>query len=237
MHPISADTPQECTDITAQVFQSLRFDTTHYIPSYQHWIDDFGHLDAIRFHRRFLQHLDNQFPGHRWVLKCPDHVFTLDAVREVYPDARIVVLHRDPISVLASVAKLTYLLRRPFTRCVDRLQIGRQISERWLEGTDRMLDLMRRQDRDILHIHYSQLISNPSETVRKIYNYFSINFAADYRHKIQTYNDGHLRGGYEEHSYSLSEFGLDASLLRLRFARYLDEICCLLGSRTVTSRD
>jgi len=32
LHQISADSPQECTDITAHVFQSLRFETTHRIP-------------------------------------------------------------------------------------------------------------------------------------------------------------------------------------------------------------
>ena len=34
MHPITADSPQECSEITAHVFQSLRFDTTHRVPGY-----------------------------------------------------------------------------------------------------------------------------------------------------------------------------------------------------------
>lgn len=63
LHPLSANTPQECTDITAQVFQSLRFDSTYRIPSYQDWLGHHGHHDAYRFHRRFLQHLD--FAGSR----------------------------------------------------------------------------------------------------------------------------------------------------------------------------
>ena len=32
MHPIDADLPQECSEITAHVFQSLRFDTTFRVP-------------------------------------------------------------------------------------------------------------------------------------------------------------------------------------------------------------
>src|SRR5579883_1761007 len=48
LHPMSADAPQECTDITAQVFQSLRFDNTHRIPSYQKWLDTHGHEAAFR---------------------------------------------------------------------------------------------------------------------------------------------------------------------------------------------
>ena len=49
------------------------------------WLDQAGHLPAYRFHRRFLQHLQHQAPGGRWVVKCPDHLFALDAIRAVYP--------------------------------------------------------------------------------------------------------------------------------------------------------
>ena len=75
----------------------------------------------------------------RWALgvKCPDHLFALYAIRAVYPDARLVFVHRDPVKVLLSVAKLTEVVRRPFTRRLDPHEIGRQESRRWLEGTGR----------------------------------------------------------------------------------------------------
>src|SRR5262249_31974901 len=70
MHPIGAHSPQECSEITAHVFASLRFDTTYHVPSYRRWLDETGHLDAYRFHKRFLQHLQHQAAvGERWVLK------------------------------------------------------------------------------------------------------------------------------------------------------------------------
>src|SRR6185437_1321616 len=46
LHPLSADHPQECTEITAQVFQSLRYEMSHRVPSYQAWLDRTGHLAA-----------------------------------------------------------------------------------------------------------------------------------------------------------------------------------------------
>ena len=144
LHPLDATSPQECSEITAHVFRSLRFDTTYRIPSYRHWLDQAGHLPAYRFHRRFLQHLQHQAPGGRWVVKCPDHLFALDAIRAVYPDARLVFVHRDPVKVLLSVAKLTEVVRRPFTRRLDPHEIGRQESARWLDGTQRMIAGRRR---------------------------------------------------------------------------------------------
>jgi hypothetical protein len=76
-------------------------------------------MEAYRFHRRFLQHLQHQGLPHgphgadqRWVLKCPDHVFCLDAIRAVYPDARMVFVHRDPLKVLLSVTRLTVAISK-----------------------------------------------------------------------------------------------------------------------------
>ena len=130
VHPITAYSAQECTEITAHIFQSLRLDTTHRVPSYRRWLDRTGHRAAYRFHKRFLQHLQRQKGPGRWILKCPDHLFALEAIGEVYPDARFVFLHRDPTMVLASVARLTEVLRRPFTRQLDRHDLGRQVMQR-----------------------------------------------------------------------------------------------------------
>ena len=140
LHPIEASSPQECSEITAHIFASLRFDTTYRIPSYRRWLDGAGHLDAYRFHKRFLQHLQYQrSEAGRWVLKCPDHIFALGALREVYPDANLVFVHRDPVAVLASVARLTEVLRRPFSRRVDRFDVGRADSDRWLAAAGLMI--------------------------------------------------------------------------------------------------
>lgn len=143
LHPMDATSPQECSEITAHVFRSLRFDTNYRVPSYRKWLDSAEEetLQAFRFHKRFLQHLQHRSPhdARQWVLKCPEHVFALDAIRSVYPDARIIFVHRDPIRVLLSVAKLTEVLRRPFTRELDAHEIGRQESARWLDGTARMI--------------------------------------------------------------------------------------------------
>jgi len=222
MHPIEADAPQECTDITAQVFQSLRFDTTYRIPSYRDWMDRHGHEVAYRFHRRFLQHLDAQnLPGRRWVLKSPDHVFALDALRKAYPDAHIIMLHRDPVGVLASVAKLTEILRRPFTRTIDRAQIGEEVSNRWAEGTERMVAIQSNSNR-ILHLHYRDLVASPMTTVAALYRHCGMPLSVRAEARMMEYLRRRPRGGYSVHRHRLEEFGLEGVALRGRFARYLE---------------
>ncbi len=177
MHPIGAESPQECSEITAHIFSSPRFDTTYSVPSYRHWLDANRQLDAFRFHKRFLQHLQYSAGiSGRWALKCPDHVFALDEIRAVYPDARCVFVHRDPVQVIVSVAHLTEVLRRAFTKHVDRVALGRHEVERWSKGAELMI---RAADTEpfaepICHIHHRDLVSDPVRTMQKIYRHFGL---------------------------------------------------------------
>jgi len=224
MHPIDAGSPQECSEITAHVFASLRFDTTYRIPSYRHWLDETGHLGAYRFHKRFLQHLQHQTrAGGRWVLKCPDHVFALDAIRAVYPDARLVFVHRDPLAVLLSVARLTETLRRPFTRSTDKAEIGRQDSDRWLAATELMIATAQEQRfaEPIFHVQYLDLVRDPVGTVAAVYGHFGETLHPDAAARIGRLVEAKPNGGYGAHGSRLEEYGLDAALERERYARYM----------------
>ena len=225
MHPIDASSPQECSEITAHIFASLRFDTTYHIPGYRRWLDQTGHLDAYRFHKRFLQHLQHQavVAGH-WVLKCPDHIFALGALRAVYPDACVVFVHRDPLAVLPSVARLTEVLRRPFTRYVDKLEIGRQDSDRWLAATELMIEAAddERFEEPILHIHYLNLVSDPLETVATLYRHFGRPLDPHTAARISRLVEAKPNGGYGTRRSHLEDYGLDPVVERERYARYVE---------------
>lgn len=219
LHPIGVDAPEECTDIMAQVFQSVRFDAMYRVPSYMSWLQGRGFLDAYRFHRRFLQHLDAQLPGRRWVLKSPDHVFALDDIKRVYPDARLVCVHRDPVRVLASVAKLTETLRRPFTRQVDRLQIGREVAAAWLDGAERMGHLAVSGEQ-VLHLQYRQIIAAPLEAVKAVYRHVGMELTPEAQERMRAWLGTRVNKDRPSRSYSLADFGLDPQALRELFACY-----------------
>jgi len=221
LHPVAVDAPEECTDITAHVFQSLRFESTYRVPSYSGWLQRHGLLHAYRFHRRFLQHLDADLPGRRWILKSPDHVFALDDIRKVYPDARLVFIHRDPVRVLASVARLTEVLRRPFARSVDRVEVGRDVSASWVDGAQRMSALSAR-DNSVLHLHYQQIIRSPLDAVRAVYLHCNLVLTDEAEAHMRRWLGTAVNVSRPWREYSLAEFGLDPHLLRERFARYTD---------------
>jgi hypothetical protein len=227
LHPLDATSPQECSEILAHVFRSMRFDSNYNIPTYRAWLDadESRHFPAYAFHKRFLQHLQHQDPepGGQWVLKCPEHVFALSAIRRIYPDARIVFVHRDPVKVLLSVAKLTEVLRRPFSRRVDRLQIGRDESARWLGGTQRMIEAGDDigLPEPICHVHYIDLVTDPVATVEQVYKHFRMPFGEVAANAMDRYVSARPNGGYGPRDYRFEDHGLSAGREREKFKPYM----------------
>jgi hypothetical protein len=226
VHLLWSQSPQECTEITGHLFQSLRFDTTHNIPSYRSWLNRRGHVAAYKFHKRFLQHLQYQNGGRRrWVLKAPDHLFAFEALREVYPDARIVFVHRDPLRVIQSVAQLTEILRRPFTTALDRIEIGRQVTRDWVYAALKMVEVSRDSwfpPSQILNLHYREVISRPLETVGKVYAHFGVSAGDNANELMSRWMAAMPNGGYARNAYSFERHGLNRQELSERFQPYME---------------
>jgi hypothetical protein len=225
LHPLAATTPQECTEITSSIFQSLRFDTIYRVPSYLGWLERRGHDQAFRFHKRFLQHLQVQDPNgarRRWVLKSPDHVFALKHILQVYPDAGLVFVHRDPTSVLPSVAKLTEVLRAPFTRTLNRVALGAEVAHRCAQGADRILSASEfLSESQVLHLHYDEITRDPIGVLERLDSYFQMSFRDGARELVRRFLARRPRGGYGINHYDPREFGLDLTSIRRRFEPYL----------------
>lgn len=221
LHEVAAGEPEECTDITAQVFQSLRYDSVYRVPSYQSWLQHHGHLAAYRFHRRFLQHLDAQAPGRRWILKSPDHVFALDDIHAVYPDAHWVFIHRDPVAVLASVARLTEVLRRPFAYTVDLAEIGQQVCASWLDGAQRMMRAAASSG-SILHLHFREIVSDPQQAAQRLFRHGAHAAGGDAARRMRKWLGNRSNRKHRQRHYDLARFGLDPEVLRAQFKPYTD---------------
>lgn len=219
LHPVGVDEPEECTDILAQVFQSSRFESSYRIPSYGAWLRATGFLDAYRFHRRFLQHLQVHCPERRWILKSPDHVFALDELRAVYPDARLIVIHRDPVRVLASAAKLTQVMRMPFTRRIDPVEIGKEVAASWIDGARRMAALSS-EDPSVLHLHYRWIVSHPLDAVEAVYRHCGLTLSQEAEYRMFRWLDRTHVARRPSRRCDLANFGLNAHYVRKAFASY-----------------
>lgn len=224
-HLIHASYPQECIAITDHSFLSYVFESMYQVSGYHDWHDHQDKRPAYEFHRRFLQHLQWHCPGSHWVLKAPSHLMALEALLAVYPDADIVVTHRDPLKVLPSCASLTRVLRAPFTNRVRWEGIGSEVSGRW-EGAARYAMRFREEHHDlrqrIYDVRYPDLKKDPLAVVRGIYGYFGRELCPDAEEAMQRFAAANPKDGHGVHRYTLDEFGLDRDTERSRFRFYTD---------------
>jgi hypothetical protein len=224
IHPFTARSTQECSEITAHVFRSRRFETTHQLAEYPRWLEAAGDLAGYEFHKRFLQHLQYRRGPGRWILKCPEHTFSLPSIRAVYPDAGFVFMHRDPFKVLQSVAKMTEVVRRPFTRHIDRFLIGRQVRDDWSRAAALMVEAAGPSSAAgaILNIRYRQLIQDPIAAVRALYEHFALPMGEDVVGRFRRFVADRHNGAYGKIRYQPEEYGLDPRTEAGQFRGYVE---------------
>lgn len=223
MHPMGAQLPQECVAITAYEFASMIPETTHHVPSYQSWLAGADLRPAYRFHRGFLQYLAWQCPGERWALKSPQHLWALDALLDVYPDARIIQCHRDPLRVEASLVSLVTTLRGLGSDRVDPLEIGAEWSKYLAEGLQRTIDARERAqlaDDRVVDVLFRDFMRDEIAMVRQIYARFDLELSDQAERNMRHYLADNAADKHGAHRYSLHDAGLDPDSERRRFAFY-----------------
>jgi hypothetical protein len=135
----------------------------------------------------------------------------------------MVFVHRDPVKVLLSVAKLTEVLRRPFTRRLDPAEIGRDESLRWQEGTRRMMAVGDDAGlpEPVCHVHYLDLVSDPVSMIEQVYGHFGLVLPKAARMAMEASLRANPNGGYGRHDYRFDDHGLNAEAERQKFRSYL----------------
>lgn len=225
MHRMGARLPQECVAMTTSEFASLVFHTSWRVPTYQGWLDGADLRPVYVAHRAWLQYLGWRCPAERWVLKSPGHLWSLGALLAEYPDARVVMTHRDPRRVVASLASLVTTLRSLASDDVDSHEIGADWAERLAEGLRRAIDVRDSGalplDR-VVDVHYRDLLGREVETVRWIYERFGLELSDRAEERMRRHLEENPRDRHGEHRYSLAEAGLDAARERRRFAFYAE---------------
>jgi hypothetical protein len=225
-HYEAPDGPTECVELLTQHFAAQDWSWWH-VPSY---LDHFNRSDmraAMSYHRQCLQLLQSAAPG-RWTRKAPAHLLYLDALFETYPDARVVVTHRDPVRCVASMAHMSCSYRPEIlSDRHDRSYLQRYYGALWLENLGTMVDKMMdyrasHPAATIYDLNYDRFAGDPVGSVRQILT----RFGAPFDEAIEARMRGHLTANpanrFGARSFALEDFGLSRRAIHDRFARYTD---------------
>lgn len=218
-----ADGPTECISVTNQDFKSLVYEAMTNIPTYGEWLKTADMSSAYECHRRVLQVLQSGGVRGRWSLKAPAHALSLEALHAVYPDARLVLTHRDPLVVVASACSLLTTLTRTFSDADHTAYIAHhwtEMLERSVDGVNRFRDA--NPGVKIVDVHYADLNHDPLGTIRRVYAAFGEELQGEALAAMSAHTASHAKGRFGKHGYSLQDYGLEAGALRERFQSYVE---------------
>jgi hypothetical protein len=223
IHHEDADGPTECIAVMGQDFRSLSWEAIANVPSYGAWLRAADCTPAYEYHRTVLRVLQSGGVRGRWTLKSPHHCLALEALTAVYPDARLVLLHRDPVVLSASVCSLVSTLSGTFTDADHQAYIA----DHWttlLEDSISRIDAFRaaHPEHPIVDVHYADLVGDPVATVGALSDAIGSPLSTEAAAAMEAYVAAHPKGSFGRHGYDLATYGLDEGALRQRFAGYVD---------------
>lgn len=234
MHEMTTWHIHEEIQLLAMSCSTMLFDTTAPMSSWRNYYraaDQIPHYDYLKTILKVLQFTRG---GDRWVLKSPQHLEQFTAVRQVFPDATVVVTHRDPVSVTASMATMVAYTSRlshdvvPVTRIADY----------WADLLDDMLTSCA-ENREVLgenstDVRFDRFMADDLGTVERIYELAGLPLTLQAREAMTDYIDGHPRGRHGRVVYDFDDLGLDPADLRHRFADYVERFGVMIESTGTT---
>ncbi|MBO2450156.1 sulfotransferase [Actinomadura barringtoniae] len=219
VHYMSADMVEECWQLLRQSMRSISFECLAHVPTYSAWLDQQDWTPAYARHKRNLQLIGLNDADRRWVLKNPSHLFALDALMEVYPDALVIQTHRPPRTAMASMCSLAAQATAGWSDVFTGEVIGRDQLELWSRGLERFRAERAKHDpAQFFDVDYEDFVRDPLATVEAVYAHFGLPFGEDVRGAMTRLRDESSSGaGKPAHRYSLADFGLTAEEIDERF--------------------
>ncbi len=189
------------------------------------WRDYYLALDMrphYAYLKKILQALQWLRGPDRWVLKSPQHLEQLVPLHETFPDATIVVTHRDPVAVVRSaITMMAYGERMRRTR----IDLG-ALADYWIDRVERLLRACVR-DRDrvpaarSVDVLFHEFMADDLGMVDRIYARAGLPMTDDARAAMTAFVADNRRAKHGRVVYDLArDFGVDPAAARRRFDFY-----------------
>ena len=229
MHPMNPDHIHEELELMGPDFASYNFEWLAHSPR---WRDDYyahdqtPHYDYMKTVLKVVQwqRAQHGIARKRWVLKCPQHLEQLMVLRNTFPDATIIITHRDPVSVIQStITMLAYGQR------LNRKRVLMQaLLDYWSARIEHLLRACVRDRKMIaddasIDVPFGVFMKDDMAMIRRIYVKAGLTMTTAAEQQLLIFIQDHPRGKHGQVQYQLQrDFGITPNKLRKRFQFYFD---------------
>lgn len=220
IHEVRYDSYEECWPILGNSFSVFNWDMSAGWPQYGQWLLDNDLTWAYEEYRDALRVMSSRVPDRRLILKSPDHLWTLDAVLKVFPDAAIVWTHRDPARSVPSYCSLGSLSYRVHHGECDLHALGSHVRDRFKTGIDRALEVRGRVGEErFFDVSFPSLLEDPKAVVHGITSHFGLTPVSDA--DMDAYLGRERNDERGNHQYEAGDYGLSKEGLHSHFSDYI----------------
>jgi len=224
MHEMAPDHTHEEIELQQIDFGSYNLEWLCRPHRWREWYYAHDHTPHYLYGRKVLQLLTWLRGPRRWVLKSPQHMEQLVPLKRAFPDATLVIPHRDPLAVIQSAVTMIAYGDRIRRDPVD----PRGTSDYWIPRIEQLLSACVR-DRDVwpaeqsLDVLFHEYMADEDGTLEAIYRKAGLPLTAQARSEIRAYLAANPRGKHGRVVYDLAgDFGVDVAAVRERFRFYYD---------------
>lgn len=223
LHDIQAHLVDECYPLLQQSFLSSLYEFVFpALTGYRAWLADQDATRAYERHRDLIRLIFSNAPDRRWVLKCPTHVFSPEALFNVYPDALIVQTHRHPRKTIPSGCSVVSRFRRAVGDTIEP-DFGTSQVEIWSRAVNRFTAARaERPASQFFDVHVGDFARDPLGILRDLYEHFELELTHDAEQRMKEWLAANPGGGHGRHEYRADDFGIEEGFIDEAFAPYID---------------
>lgn len=210
MHEMGANIPNECILAQACTFLTEYFTALFQVPTYYQYLASADMTPVYAYYKRMLKMLQWKNPRRHWLLKAPSHLGYLPVIFDVFPDARVVMTHRDPIKAFASNTDLLgtfYWMRsdKPFDASAFENLLTHEAVAARLDQVVAWTESQRIPAARMFNVKYATMIERPMDGIRELYRQAGLNLSAEAERRMLDYIAAKPQGKFGKHHYDLGE--------------------------------
>jgi hypothetical protein len=224
IHEFSPDHISEDIELQAVDFGSYYIEWLAVSPIWRDYYFATDQTSVYRYLKKMLQVLTWQKGPNRWLIKCPQHMEQLIPLTTVFPDATVVINHRDPVaSIQSAIVGLCYSAR---VRCKEVQPDS--VANYWIDRYERLLracvrDRDKLSDSRTVDVYFHALMADPWAVIEEIYRKAELPLTPAIRAGMTEFVQRNPRGKHGQLTYDLRrDFGRTPESIRERFKFYFE---------------
>ena len=218
MHWVNADEPEEntwgfidCTGLLGRSIESI-------MPAWSRWLRQHDHRTTFHDFRKLVQLLLWKFPpprsGHL-LLKCVLTTAKIKMFADEFPEAKFILVHRDPFRIMISAATIAEGIYQPFIReqpgplYEDGLH-DRIVLKRLKMMFRALVEFKKAEPEKVADVQYTDLMVDAVKTTRSVYEDFAIDVPENLEPSILGFLEQQRSGKRVAPPKKYDNFGYDA---------------------------